>query len=40
MENHIDNAIYWYKKAIENGCNEVEENLNNLLKQQTNQNQE
>ena len=28
---NIDKAIYWYKKAIENGCQDAKENLNNLL---------
>ena len=27
----LKQAIYWYKKAIENGCQEAKENLNNLL---------
>ncbi|POG60691.1 hypothetical protein GLOIN_2v1710856 [Rhizophagus irregularis DAOM 181602=DAOM 197198] len=30
----IDSAIYWYKKVIENGYQEVKENLDNLLSQQ------
>jgi TPR repeat protein len=30
-EKNIENAIYWYKKAAENGCHEAKENLNLLL---------
>ena len=30
-EKNIVNAIYWYKKAVENGYQEAEECLNNLL---------
>ena len=29
-EKNIDEAIYWYKKAMENGCQEVEKRLNSL----------
>ena len=36
QEKSLDKAIYWYKKAIENGCQEAKENLSVLLKQQKN----
>ena len=35
-EKNLDNAIYWYKKAMENGCQEVKESLDVLLKLQNN----
>ncbi|UZO01302.1 uncharacterized protein OCT59_012403 [Rhizophagus irregularis] len=31
-EKNTENAIYWYKKAAENGCQEAEKGLNLLLK--------
>jgi len=34
VKKNVEKAIYWYKKAVENGCQEVEENLNVLLYQQ------
>ena len=30
-QQNINGAIYCYKKAIENGCQEVKESLDNLL---------
>ena len=30
-EKSMEKAIYWYKKAVENGCQEVNESSNNLL---------
>ena len=33
---NIEKAVYWYKKAIENGCQDVEESLNNLLSKSSN----
>ena len=32
----LDNAIYWYKKAVENGYQEAKESLDILLRQQEN----
>jgi hypothetical protein len=37
QNNEVDNAIYWYEKAINNGCQEVQESLDNLLKATKNQ---
>ncbi|PKK63477.1 hypothetical protein RhiirC2_701786 [Rhizophagus irregularis] len=34
---NLENAIYWYKKVIENGCLDVQEILDVLLKQQKTQ---
>ena len=31
IEKNIKNAIYWYKKAEENGCQKAKQKLNNLL---------
>jgi TPR repeat protein len=33
-EKNLENSIYWYKKAEENGCQEAKESLDILLKQQ------
>ena len=37
-EMNIENAIYWYKKVVENGCLDVKETLDVLSKQQNNLN--
>ena len=34
VEKNLDDAIYWYKKAIENGCQVAKESLDILLKLQ------
>ena len=30
-ERNIENAIYWYKKAMENGCQKAKERLDILI---------
>ncbi|RIA85885.1 hypothetical protein C1645_830114 [Glomus cerebriforme] len=34
VQKDVDSAIYWYKKVVENGCQEFEEKLSALLNQQ------